>query len=448
MRRRRNLLLFLPVVLLFVIACNLTEAIGSGGGEPPSVLINSPASGTEFEVGEEVPVQSTSTDDAGISQVELRVNGQVVRTDNPPDVETMGLFALVQPWTPDATGSFNIEVIAYDEDDNASEPSTISITVIEPEPEEETAEEEEPEPCVARSNTDLNVRGGPGTNYNIAGILQLGSTAPITGRDSGTTWWQIEFAGAPNSQGWVSAVYISTTGDCDQVEQAGAPAPPAGGGNTGGSGNQAATQHANETATADANATATANANATATANAEASATAAANAEPDLVVSNIEMDTTIDLDEDDEDTVTITVTVTNVGDADAEDDAEVVLYPLGGDSPLVNLGDVELDVGESASFEVDYTYTTAGSYTVRAVIDTNAEVDESDEGNNTRTLGITVNAYEDDDDDDGDSDGNTDGNTDGGTTDGPGDINSDGNSDGGTDGGINGPGDLAPPNPN
>ena len=75
------------------------------------------------------------------------------------------------------------------------------------------------------SSTNLNVRSGPGTNYNVLGVLRPGDQAEITGRNADSTWWQIEYATAPQGSGWVSAAYVKAE-NFDQVPVVGAPAPP------------------------------------------------------------------------------------------------------------------------------------------------------------------------------------------------------------------------------
>ena len=49
-------------------------------------------------------------------------------------------------------------------------------------------------------NSAMNVRGGPGTNYNIVGAASQGDRYPVTGKNNDGSWWQINFNG---QQGWV-----------------------------------------------------------------------------------------------------------------------------------------------------------------------------------------------------------------------------------------------------
>lgn len=54
----------------------------------------------------------------------------------------------------------------------------------------------------------LNVRSGPGTNFNSLGILNTNDVVMLTGRNRDGSWLQIEFAGGPEGRGWVSAGFM------------------------------------------------------------------------------------------------------------------------------------------------------------------------------------------------------------------------------------------------
>lgn len=56
----------------------------------------------------------------------------------------------------------------------------------------------------------LNVRSGPGTNFNSLGILNADDVVSLTGRNRDGTWLQIEFVGGPEGRGWVSTGFIRT----------------------------------------------------------------------------------------------------------------------------------------------------------------------------------------------------------------------------------------------
>lgn len=77
----------------------------------------------------------------------------------------------------------------------------------------------------------INVRGGPGTNYNIIGGAQPGQRFPVTGKNQAGDWWQINYNG---QAGWVFGQLV-TTQNVEQVALAqnippaptAAPPPPA-----------------------------------------------------------------------------------------------------------------------------------------------------------------------------------------------------------------------------
>jgi hypothetical protein len=66
-------------------------------------------------------------------------------------------------------------------------------------------------PAVAELTTNdvVNVRGGPGTNYNLVGSAQLGTKFRVTGKSPDGAWWQIDYNGQP---GWIFGQLVTATG--------------------------------------------------------------------------------------------------------------------------------------------------------------------------------------------------------------------------------------------
>ncbi|CAG1010608.1 hypothetical protein ANAEL_03987 [Anaerolineales bacterium] len=54
----------------------------------------------------------------------------------------------------------------------------------------------------------VNVRSGPGLESELLGVLNSNDLVFITGREPGGKWIQIEFAGAPDGKGWVTAEFL------------------------------------------------------------------------------------------------------------------------------------------------------------------------------------------------------------------------------------------------
>lgn len=82
-----------------------------------------------------------------------------------------------------------------------------------------------------RATSAVNVRNGPGTQYDVIGVLQPPDEARVTGRNADASWLAIEHAGGT---GWVSAGVVEVVGDplrAPLVEPAlprtATPAPPA-----------------------------------------------------------------------------------------------------------------------------------------------------------------------------------------------------------------------------
>jgi PKD repeat protein/uncharacterized protein YraI len=77
-----------------------------------------------------------------------------------------------------------------------------------------------PETPTATAITDLNVRSGPGIVYTVLGVLRTGQSAEITGISANSGWWQIQYSGAADGRGWVSAPYVTakSTGNLPVVQ--------------------------------------------------------------------------------------------------------------------------------------------------------------------------------------------------------------------------------------
>ncbi len=126
MTKRQDPLLIAMLLLpgLCVSACFPTS-VPLGSGKPQIVLL-APAHGSEFRVGENVAVQSASTDASGIARVELLIDGALVQTDSPPNPQTS--FSLVQNWRA-YSGSHTLAVRAYNTRGVGSDMAAVTIAV-------------------------------------------------------------------------------------------------------------------------------------------------------------------------------------------------------------------------------------------------------------------------------------------------------------------------------
>lgn len=56
----------------------------------------------------------------------------------------------------------------------------------------------------------INVRSGPGTQFDAVGLLGAGDVVTLTGKDQTGTWMQIRFAGGADGLGWVAASFLES----------------------------------------------------------------------------------------------------------------------------------------------------------------------------------------------------------------------------------------------
>ncbi len=65
---------------------------------------------------------------------------------------------------------------------------------------------------------DVNVRGGPGTDYDRVGTLVRGQSGAILGQAQMThLWLKIQYVGGPDNTGWVAQDVVKVFGDLSQV---------------------------------------------------------------------------------------------------------------------------------------------------------------------------------------------------------------------------------------
>lgn len=86
----------------------------------------------------------------------------------------------------------------------------------------------EPNPVVRLNESvtqQINVRGGPGTDYPIIDSFDPGEIAQVTGRNADSSWWYVNLEGA-GSPGWVFARLVQLTGSTESIPVIEAAPPP------------------------------------------------------------------------------------------------------------------------------------------------------------------------------------------------------------------------------
>ena len=157
----------LMTVLLIVVGCSIDEAEPTATSAPiPPISSPVPPTAT--------PVPPTSTPIAPTSTPLPPTSTLVPSTSTPvPPTST--------PVPPTATP------VPATETPGSSESESPSLT--------------------ARVTSDL--REGPSPRYNIIGELNSGETAPVTGRNADSTWWEISFQG---KTAWIRGSGVSASG--------------------------------------------------------------------------------------------------------------------------------------------------------------------------------------------------------------------------------------------
>ncbi len=78
---------------------------------------------------------------------------------------------------------------------------------------------------VLMDQDQINVRGGPGTDYPIVGVLIAGQQIPALGRSQGGDWIKITYVGGPEGVAWVYSPLVNVSGSLPIVEPPPTPTP-------------------------------------------------------------------------------------------------------------------------------------------------------------------------------------------------------------------------------
>ncbi len=68
---------------------------------------------------------------------------------------------------------------------------------------------------VNADNDQINVRSGPGTDYDSIGIMIAGQTSTAFGRSAGGSWIQVSYPGVAGGVGWVYSPLVTLLGGGD-----------------------------------------------------------------------------------------------------------------------------------------------------------------------------------------------------------------------------------------
>lgn len=383
MQRSKILYAFSLILVTLLSACNLTSQAPTAvtpldvptiqASGKPVVIITSPQASSEVTVNTPVLVSASATDSVGVTRVQLLANGQIVQTRSSEAASGQTTLQAVLDYTPRQQGNVTLQVIAF-RGAIASDPAQVDIVVRATQAQVTATinlsnnngsssvpviDPNDPT-CRALTNTGLNVRRGPGTGYDKITVLAAGTVVPIVGRVGDNSWWQVN---SGFNVGWVSAEFTSVYGICNAVPIVAAPA----------------------TATSNVPTTApTFTPQPTFTPKPPPAATATPG-KADLVVASIGGSTTVTLPSG---AVSYSVTITNTGAGPSGAFANKVSVSDGTEKDLGVVSN--LNAGESISLTFELTFTAAGSYNITATADSNSQVAEIYEVNNTSILSVKV----------------------------------------------------------
>jgi hypothetical protein len=106
-----------------------TPSIPMRNSAPPLVQLVAPAASAQISVNQTYPVVVYAADDSGIARIELTAEGALVRTESAPSPAPR-VFSAIIPWTPTQIGPHTLRATAYDNDNRASAPDEVTITVL------------------------------------------------------------------------------------------------------------------------------------------------------------------------------------------------------------------------------------------------------------------------------------------------------------------------------
>ena len=247
-------LLGVPVLLLICVAAFIlfarngdeSESSESSEDQPPTAEITTPADGSVLPAGQAVVVTVFAEDDKAISRIELYVNNSLIESRVTPAESEYATVSEAFTWSASIIGSHSLQARAYDYSGQLGASRIVGVEVQLPGvPSESTAAPEAtappaaitptslpatqppateaPQTATVMANVEANVRSGPGTNYSVVGLLSEGASAPVTGRNADSSWWQINYQG---STAWIADSVATANPPAYNAPVASAPPPP------------------------------------------------------------------------------------------------------------------------------------------------------------------------------------------------------------------------------
>lgn len=100
----------------------------------PAIQITSPSGTSDAELGAPLLIQGVATDDVAVTRMDLIVDNELVTYVQPERAGGITPFAAAIPWTPTSTGSHNILLRAYDNQNQSDDSLRYTIHVFDNQP--------------------------------------------------------------------------------------------------------------------------------------------------------------------------------------------------------------------------------------------------------------------------------------------------------------------------
>lgn len=256
-------------MLLVLAGCTLPTAEGDSDSAvegAPVVQIAAPQPNATYLEDVSVNIQAAvSNAGTDISRVEITVDGDVIADLQSPNASGARFFTVTQTWPAAGLGTHTLAVTAYRGDGSSSVPQSVTINVVEPQLVQDTPPTDEngqdtnapvddptpteqvepptdapptdiPEPTeppapptssvpMARFTTGINVRSGPGTNFNPPiGQFAANTSAEILAVNPAGSWFKVRYGST--GEGWVFAQLVEVEGDITSLpREVGPPTP-------------------------------------------------------------------------------------------------------------------------------------------------------------------------------------------------------------------------------
>jgi uncharacterized protein YraI len=208
-----NLLVFKQLIII-IIASLMLAACGTASPMPVAVVITStlPPTRTPQATGTLAPPTVTATPVPVEGTTTTQLNVRAEPSTASAALGMIGPFVAVQIFGKDPSGSWL--QVAYAQGIAGRGWVTAAYVQV-----RATAEipvvggaagsGSEPSGVVIQQ---LNVRSGPGTDYNSLGVLNPNDVVSLTGKNDMGSWFQIKFTGGTDGKGWVATAFIKADG--------------------------------------------------------------------------------------------------------------------------------------------------------------------------------------------------------------------------------------------